>query len=265
MIKATHQPSLYALFTSHQFLFTRTNLPKAIFVGSCAPSQIVLDNFSIKGNPSLSDHARLEIVQPGVKLCSLAYSGGPREMSEWLGTLELKRNRSKSSYYGVIPAGKRWQARLYKPAKQKWDPIGTYDSPREAAEAAAKERKRLDDGLPVYSPQFKRFRSSGGTRFAQRPPVRSSQLTSLCLPPGYVARPVACELMDEGGADENAVADMLGPNNLPDLGPPTAAGAAQPVATLAEARPRGARHNAASLQVPPPEMSPAPQWQWNAL
>ena len=71
--------------------------------------------------------------------------------------------------------------------------------------------------------------------------------------------------MDEGGADENAVADMLGPNNLPDLVPPTAAGAAQPVATLAEARPRGARHNAASLQVPPPEMSPAPQWQWNAL
>ena len=82
-------------------------------MGRCAPSQIVLDNFSIKGNPSLSDHARLEIVQPGVKLCSLAYSGGPREMSEWVGTVELKRKKSKSGYYGVIPSGKRWQARLY--------------------------------------------------------------------------------------------------------------------------------------------------------
>ena len=41
-----------------------------------------------------------------------------RLASEWEGGVELKRNNSKSGYYGVIPAGKRWQARLYKPSKK---------------------------------------------------------------------------------------------------------------------------------------------------
>ena len=93
-----------------------------------------------------------------------------RLASEGEGGGELKRNNSKSGYYGVIPAGKRWQARLYKPSKKGWDPVGTYDTARLAAEAAAKEKKRLEDGLPVYSPLYKRFRSSGGVRLAQRSP-----------------------------------------------------------------------------------------------
>jgi hypothetical protein len=101
-------------------------------------------------------------MQPGVKLCSLAYSGGPREMSEWVGTVELKRKKSKSGYYGVIPSGKRWQARLYKPAKKGWDPIGTFDTARDAAEAAAEAQRKLKVGEPVHSPLFKRFRTSGG-------------------------------------------------------------------------------------------------------
>ena len=166
MIKATHQPSLYALFTSHQFLFTRTNLPKAIFVGSCAPSQIVLDNFSIKGNPSLSDHARLEIVQPGVKLCSLAYSGGPREMSEWLGTLELKRNRSKSSYYGVIlPAsgGKRGCTSLR-------SRNGTPSAPTTPHEKLQKPRRRRGRDSTMASRFTRRSSSAFGAQEVRASP-----------------------------------------------------------------------------------------------
>ena len=84
----------------------------------------------------------------------------------WRGAGRLR----SSGYYGVIPSGKRWQARLYKPVKKGWDPVGTYDTPREAAEAAAKAKKRLEDGLPVHSPLFKRFRKSEGVRLAQRAP-----------------------------------------------------------------------------------------------
>ena len=51
--------------------------------------------------------------------------------SEWVGSLELKRNSSKSGFCGVIPAGKKWQARIYKPEKQRWDPLGTYPTAHE--------------------------------------------------------------------------------------------------------------------------------------
>ena len=46
-----------------------TDLPKATFVGSCAPSQEVFDHLPKKGNSILSrsqEYARLQVVQPGV-------------------------------------------------------------------------------------------------------------------------------------------------------------------------------------------------------
>ena len=45
--------------------------------------------------------------------------------------LVLIRKQSKSGYYGVIPVGKRWQARVYKPdklPKPGWDPLDTFDT-----------------------------------------------------------------------------------------------------------------------------------------
>ena len=72
--------------------------------------------------------------------------------SDWEGDLELKRNSSESGYYGVIKSNKKWQARLYKPSKRKWDHIGTFDTPRQAAEVAAREKKKLKDGLQCVFP-----------------------------------------------------------------------------------------------------------------
>jgi hypothetical protein len=88
--------------------------------------------------------------------------------SEWVGSLELKRNSSKSGFCGVIPAGKKWQARIYKPEKQRWDPLGTYPTAHEAAVAAATAKQKLESGQAVYSPAYKRFRRSGGTQLACR-------------------------------------------------------------------------------------------------
>ena len=66
--------------------------------------------------------------------------------SEWVGSLELKRNSSKSGFCGVIPAGKKWQARIYKPEKQRWDLLGTYPTAHEAAVVAATAKQKLESG-----------------------------------------------------------------------------------------------------------------------
>ena len=57
-----------------------------------------------------------------------------------------------SGYYGVRPAGRKWQARVYKPANKSWDPIDTFDTPLEAAVAAALAQLQLKAGVKLLSP-----------------------------------------------------------------------------------------------------------------
>ena len=60
---------------------------------------------------------------------------------------------TKSGHYGVIPNGKRWRARVYKPSKQKWDDVGTYNTPRDAAIQAAIAQQEVNKGFGcMYSP-----------------------------------------------------------------------------------------------------------------
>ena len=68
--------------------------------------------------------------------------------------LVLVRKKSASGYYGVRPNGKKgWQARVYKPAKQCWDDVGTYETPRAAAIQAAIAQLETAAGRgSIYSP-----------------------------------------------------------------------------------------------------------------
>ena len=54
---------------------------------------------------------------------------------------------TKSGYSGVTPNGKQWRARIYKAAKKKWDTVGTYDSPKEAAIQAAIAQMEMENGF----------------------------------------------------------------------------------------------------------------------
>ena len=77
--------------------------------------------------------------------------------------LVLILKQSRSGYYGVIPAGKRWQARVYKPdklPKPGWDPLDTFDTAYEAAIAAARAKEDIEAGLSVLSPEKRRHRKS---------------------------------------------------------------------------------------------------------
>ena len=77
--------------------------------------------------------------------------------------LVLIRKQSRSGYYGVIPAGKRWQARIYKPdrlPKPGWDPLDTFDTSYEAAIAAAQAKEDIEADLMVLSPEKRRHRKS---------------------------------------------------------------------------------------------------------
>ena len=81
--------------------------------------------------------------------------------------LVLILKQSRSGYYGVIPAGKRWQARVYKPdklPKPGWDPLDTFDTAYEAAIAngiaAARAKEDIEAGLTVLSPEKRRHRKS---------------------------------------------------------------------------------------------------------
>ena len=68
--------------------------------------------------------------------------------------LVLVRKKSASGYYGVRPNGKKgWQARVYKPKKQCWDDVGTYETPRDAAIQAAIAQNEVRNGFgSMYSP-----------------------------------------------------------------------------------------------------------------
>ena len=52
-------------------------------------------------------------------------------IGELAGLVLIRKPESASGYYGVRPAGKKWQARVYKPdklPKAGWDPtLKTYD------------------------------------------------------------------------------------------------------------------------------------------
>ena len=65
--------------------------------------------------------------------------------------LKLKPG-TRSGYYGVRPNGKKWQARVYKPDRQGWDPIDTFDTVLEAAVAAALAQQQVMSGIPLLSP-----------------------------------------------------------------------------------------------------------------
>ena len=70
------------------------------------------------------------------------------------GLVIIRKPRSASGYYGVVRNGnKGWQARVYKPAKQCWDDVGTYETPKEAAIQAAIAQKEVKNGFgSMYSP-----------------------------------------------------------------------------------------------------------------
>ena len=70
------------------------------------------------------------------------------------GLVIIRKPRSASGYYGVVRNGnKGWQARVYKPAKQCWDDVGTYETPREAAIQAAIAQNEVKNGFrSLYSP-----------------------------------------------------------------------------------------------------------------
>ena len=85
------------------------------------------------------------------------------------GLILVINRRSASGYYGVGKNGKKWQARVYKPAKQNWDDVGSYDSPREAAIAAAFAKKQTEAGLgSMYSPLKPRPKKGAHTAHCPR-------------------------------------------------------------------------------------------------
>jgi hypothetical protein len=78
--------------------------------------------------------------------------------------LILKRKpNTKSGYYGVIPNGKGWRARVYKETKKSWDSIGTYTTAQEAAIAVAIAEEQVAAGNgSFYSPEKQRASTQEG-------------------------------------------------------------------------------------------------------
>ena len=78
--------------------------------------------------------------------------------------LILKRKpTNKSGYYGVIPNGKGWRARVYKDNKKRWDTVGTYTTVHEAAVAVAVAEKQVAAGNGhLYSPDKQRATTQAG-------------------------------------------------------------------------------------------------------
>ena len=78
--------------------------------------------------------------------------------------LILKRKpNTKSGYYGVIPNGKGWRARVYKDSKKSWDTVGTYTTVHEAAIAVGVAEKQVAAGSGhLYSPDKQRATTQAG-------------------------------------------------------------------------------------------------------
>jgi hypothetical protein len=86
----------------------------------------------------------------------------PRETEVYNGAgvsanLILIRKKGAGKYHGVQPSGHRFQAFVYKPDKQRNVGIGTYDTPLQAAVAAAVAQKAVKAGVPGYSPEKPRI------------------------------------------------------------------------------------------------------------
>ena len=94
----------------------------------------------------------------------------------------IRKPESASGYYGVRPAGKKWQARVYKPdklPKAGWDPIDTFHTVREAAIAAAIARRDVESGAAVLSPERRRLRKTKGRHTPRH--TRHTTPHMLCL------------------------------------------------------------------------------------
>ena len=103
-------------------------------------------------------------------------------IGELAGLVLIRKPESASGYYGVRPAGKKWQARVYKPdklPKAGWDPIDTFHTVREAAIAAATARRDVESGAAVLSPERRRLRKTKGRHTPRH--TRHTTLHMLCL------------------------------------------------------------------------------------
>ena len=87
------------------------------------------------------------------------------------GLVIIRKPRSASGSYGVVRNGnKGWQARVYKPAKQRWDDVGTYETPRKTAIQAAIAQNEVKNGFgSLYSSCTRR--SSHGQGLVRRSPL----------------------------------------------------------------------------------------------
>ena len=92
------------------------------------------------------------------------------------GLVIIRKPRSASGYYGVVRNGnKGWQARVYKPAKQCWDDVGTYETPREAAIQAAIAQNEVKNGFgSLYSPLKPRPRTGAPLPSCPPCPLRAA-------------------------------------------------------------------------------------------
>ena len=124
---------------------------------------------------------------------------------------------TKSGYASVTPNGKLWRARIYKAAKQQWDTVGTYGSPKEAAIQLAIAQKEFEKGFgSIYSPlkRKKLVRSPStlhaGTHVCSAPRVGRFEMA--WMPP---SRPNLCssamhEPFQTWARRKNAAADQSG-------------------------------------------------------
>ena len=93
------------------------------------------------------------------------------------GLVLILKPRSSSGYYGVVHNGnKGWQARVYKSAKQCWDDVGTYETPKEAAIQAAIAQNEVKNGFgSLYSPLKPRPRTGAPLTSCQPFAARGSE------------------------------------------------------------------------------------------
>ena len=76
---------------------------------------------------------------------------------------QAQTHNTKSGYYGVIPNGKGWRARVYKETKKSWDTVGTYSTAQEGAIAVALAERQVAAGNGnVYSPEKQKATAQKG-------------------------------------------------------------------------------------------------------
>ena len=115
------------------------------------------------------------------------------------GLVIIRKPRSASGYYSVVRNGnKGWQARVYKPAKQCWDDVGTYETPREAAIQAAIAQNEVKNGFgSLYSPL-----SSHGPGLVRRSPLAH---LARCAQQFVQRAAERCESRTSGGGQRTSI------------------------------------------------------------